>query len=108
MTRPRACGRGTTSASQYRSALYWTTPAQQEAALASNARYQMALAQAGVGGRITTEVAEAGPFYYAETYHQQYLARNPRGYCGIGGTGVACPIGTRRLQAEQAQVGQTG
>jgi peptide-methionine (S)-S-oxide reductase len=43
---------------------------------------------------ITTELAEAGPFYYAETYHQQYLARNPRGYCGIGGTGVACPIGT--------------
>ena len=53
----------------------------------------MALAQAG-HGPITTELAEAGPFYYAETYHQQYLARNPRGYCGIGGTGVACPIGT--------------
>ena len=53
----------------------------------------MALAQAG-HGMITTELAEAGPFYYAETYHQQYLARNPRGYCGIGGTGVACPIGT--------------
>src|SRR3954452_16827756 len=79
---------------QYRSALYWTTPAQQEAAVASRARYQMALAQAGVGGAITTELAEAGPFYYAETYHQQYLARNPRGYCGIGGTGVACPVGT--------------
>jgi peptide-methionine (S)-S-oxide reductase len=80
--------------SQYRSALYWTTPAQQEAALASKAHYQMALAQAGLGGVITTELAEAGEFYYAETYHQQYLARNPRGYCGIGGTGVACPIGT--------------
>ena len=79
--------------SQYRSALYWTTGAQQEAALASKARYSLALAQAGHGA-ITTELAEAGPFYYAETYHQQYLARNPRGYCGIGGTGVACPIGT--------------
>jgi len=78
---------------QYRSALYWTTPAQQEAALSSKGRYQLALAQAGHGA-ITTELAEAGEFYYAETYHQQYLARNPRGYCGIGGTGVACPIGT--------------
>ena len=79
--------------SQYRSALYWTTDAQQEAALASKARYAMALAQSGLG-MITTDLAAAGPFYYAETYHQQYLARNPRGYCGIGGTGVACPIGT--------------
>jgi peptide-methionine (S)-S-oxide reductase len=79
---------------QYRSALYWTTDVQQEAALASKARYSMALAQAGRNGLITTELAEAGPFYYAETYHQQYLARNPRGYCGIGGTGVACPVGT--------------
>ena len=79
--------------SQYRSALYWTTPAQQEAALASKARYAMALAQSGYP-MITTELAEAGEFYYAETYHQQYLARNPRGYCGIGGTGVSCPIGT--------------
>ncbi len=79
---------------QYRSALYWTTPAQQEAALESRARYATALAQAGHGGTITTELAEAGPFYYAETYHQQYLARNPNGYCGIGGTGVACPVGT--------------
>ena len=78
---------------QYRSALYWTTDAQQEAALASKARYAVALANAG-HGTITTELAEAGPFYYAETYHQQYLARNPRGYCGIGGTGVACPVGT--------------
>jgi peptide-methionine (S)-S-oxide reductase len=79
--------------SQYRSALYWTTDAQEEAALASRARYAIALAQAGHGA-ITSELAEAGPFYYAETYHQQYLARNPRGYCGIGGTGVACPIAT--------------
>ncbi len=84
---------GNDRGSQYRSALYWTTDAQQEVALASKARYSMALAQSG-HGMITTELAEAGPFYYAETYHQQYLARNPRGYCGIGGTGVACPIGT--------------
>jgi peptide-methionine (S)-S-oxide reductase len=78
---------------QYRSAVYFTTPAQQEAALASKARYAMELAKSGFG-MITTEVAEAGPFYYAETYHQQYLARNPGGYCGIGGTGVSCPVGT--------------
>ena len=93
MTRPRGCARGTTSARSTARPLYWTTPAQQEAALASKARYAMALAQSGYA-MITTELAEAGEFYYAETYHQQYLARNPRGYCGIGGTGVACPIGT--------------
>ena len=84
---------GNDAGTQYRSALYWTTLRQQEAALASKARYTAALTHAGYGP-ITTELAEAGPFYYAETYHQQYLARNPRGYCGIGGTGVACPIGT--------------
>ncbi|MEI7759538.1 MAG: peptide-methionine (S)-S-oxide reductase MsrA [Thermoleophilia bacterium] len=85
---------GNDRGSQYRSALYWTTDAQQEAALASRARYAMALAGAGHGSAITTELAKAGAFYYAETYHQQYLARNPRGYCGIGGTGVSCPVGT--------------
>jgi len=84
---------GNDAGTQYRSALYWTTPRQQEAALASKARYTAALTHAGYGP-ITTELAEAGPFYYAETYHQQYLARNPNGYCGIGGTGVACPVGT--------------
>jgi len=84
---------GNDTGTQYRSALYWTTPRQQEAALASKARYTAALTHAG-HGPITTELAEAGPFYYAETYHQQYLARNPGGYCGIGGTGVACPVGT--------------
>jgi peptide-methionine (S)-S-oxide reductase len=78
---------------QYRSAIYWTTEAQRDAALASRDRYQQALSDAG-RGRITTEIAEAGPFYYAEDYHQQYLARNPFGYCGLGGTGVACPVGT--------------
>jgi peptide-methionine (S)-S-oxide reductase len=77
---------------QYRSAVYWETDAQRQAAEASRERYQQALA-ATRHGRITTELADAGPFYYAESYHQQYLARNPWGYCGIGGTGVACPAG---------------
>ena len=66
----------------------------------------MALAQAGVSGTITTELAEAGPFYYAETYHQQYLARNPRGYCGIGGTGVACPDRHRRRRLSSLRSGR--
>jgi peptide-methionine (S)-S-oxide reductase len=78
---------------QYRSAIYWTTPSQHEAALASKAMYERALAAKGYGP-ITTEIAEAGPFYFAEDYHQQYLAKNPHGYCGLGGTGVACVIGT--------------
>jgi peptide-methionine (S)-S-oxide reductase len=77
---------------QYRSAIYWTTPAQRDAALASRDTYQQVLRAAG-HGEITTEIAEAGPFYYAEDYHQQYLAKNPSGYCGLGGTGVACPVG---------------
>ena len=74
---------------QYRSAVYVHTPEQREAALASRDAYNKALRDAGYG-EITTEVVEAGPFYYAEDYHQQYLAKNPSGYCGIGGTGVSC------------------
>ena len=77
---------------QYRSALYWTTDAQREAAAASRERYAAKLRDAGYG-EITTELAPAGPFYYAEPYHQQYLDKNPTGYCGIGGTGVSCPVG---------------
>ena len=77
---------------QYRSAVYWTTEAQRDAVLASRDLYQQALSGAR-HGQISTEIAEAGEFYYAENYHQQYLARNPNGYCGIGGTGVCCPIG---------------
>jgi peptide-methionine (S)-S-oxide reductase len=77
---------------QYRSAVYTTTPAQAKVAVASRDAYQAALAAAG-RGEITTEIAEAGPFYYAEDYHQQYLAKNPNGYCGLGGTGVSCPVG---------------
>ncbi len=77
---------------QYRSAVYATTPEQLDAAEASRALFQDRLGSAGFGG-ITTEIAPVGAFYYAEPYHQQYLAKNPGGYCGIGGTGVSCPIG---------------
>ena len=77
---------------QYRSAVYWTTEAQRDTALRSKDTFAERLAGAGYGG-VTTEVAEAGPFYYAEAYHQQYLAKNPGGYCGLGGTGVSCPVG---------------
>ncbi|CAN5490955.1 peptide-methionine (S)-S-oxide reductase MsrA [soil metagenome] len=84
---------GNDAGTQYRSAIYWTSPAQRDAALASKAAYEKALQARGLGP-ITTEIAEAGPFYFAEEYHQQYLAKNPRGYCGLGGTGVTCPIGT--------------
>ena len=78
---------------QYRSAIYTTTPEQLQAATASREVYQARLSAAGFGP-ITTEVASAPPFYYAEDYHQQYLAKNPGGYCGIGGTGVTCSAGT--------------
>jgi peptide-methionine (S)-S-oxide reductase len=77
---------------QYRSAIYWHDEAQRAAAEASRVAYQAALAAAGHGA-VTTEVAPAGPYYYAEDYHQQYLHKNPQGYCGIGGTGVSCPVG---------------
>jgi peptide-methionine (S)-S-oxide reductase len=77
---------------QYRSGIYWQTDAQRDAAIASRATYQQQLTAAGYG-EITTEIEKAGPFYYAEDYHQQYLAKNPNGYCGLGGTGVSCPIG---------------
>jgi peptide-methionine (S)-S-oxide reductase len=79
--------------SQYRSAIYTTSDDQARAAAASRDRYADALRAAGRSGEITTEIKPAGPFYYAEDYHQQYLAKNPNGYCGIGGTGVSCPIG---------------
>jgi peptide-methionine (S)-S-oxide reductase len=75
---------------QYRSAIYWHGEGQREAALASRDMFQAELARAGYGA-ITTEIAESGPFFYAEPYHQQYLAANPNGYCGLGGTGVSCP-----------------
>ncbi|HWU80199.1 MAG TPA: peptide-methionine (S)-S-oxide reductase MsrA [Caulobacter sp.] len=77
---------------QYRSGIYVTNDAQAAAAVESKEAYQQALSARGLGD-ITTEIAAAGPFYFAEDYHQQYLAKNPNGYCGIGGTGVVCPIG---------------
>jgi peptide-methionine (S)-S-oxide reductase len=81
--------------SQYRSAIYWENESQRAAAEASRDAYQQVLSAAG-HGEITTEIAEGDPlhpFYYAEDYHQQYLAKNPGGYCGVGGTGVSCPVG---------------
>src|SRR6202011_743826 len=78
---------------QYRSAIYTFTPEQHAAAEASKAAYAKALTAERMGP-ITTEIREAPPFYFAEDYHQQYLAKNPHGYCGLGGTGVSCPIGT--------------
>ena len=83
---------GNDMGSQYRSAIYYTTQSQRTAIDNSLAMYQERLNAAGFG-EITTEVKPLGEFYYAEPYHQQYLAKNPNGYCGIGGTGVSCPIG---------------
>ena len=77
---------------QYRSGIYTTTDAQQAAAQASRERFQEALSNVRLG-EITTEIAPLGAFYYAEPYHQQYLSKVPNGYCGLGGTGVSCPIG---------------
>ncbi len=86
---------------QYRSAIYTTFAGQAETVRASRDRFAAALEQRGMGP-ITTEIAEAGPFYFAETYHQQYLAKNPAGYCGLKGTGVSCPLPTG-VAAEPAQ-----
>jgi peptide-methionine (S)-S-oxide reductase len=86
---------GADTGTQYRSAIYTANAAQAEAAAASRDAYQKVLAAAGFGA-ITTELGPAPEFYYAEDYHQQYLAKNPDGYCGHGGTGVSCPIGLAR------------
>jgi len=83
---------GNDTGTQYRSAIYTASDAQAEAAEASRRAYQTVLQGAGYG-EITTEIAPAPAFYYAEDYHQQYLARNPNGYCGLGGTGLSCPVG---------------
>src|SRR4051812_6755163 len=82
---------GNDMGTQYRSAVYWANDAQRAVAEASRDMFQAELARAGYG-EVTTEIAAGGPFYYAEPYHQQYLAKNPNGYCGLGGTGVSCPI----------------
>ena len=84
---------------QYRSGIFWTTEEQRAAAEASRAAYADRLRDAGYPV-ITTMITEAGPFYYAEDYHQQYLAKNPGGYCGLGGTGVSCPVGIGVATAE--------
>jgi peptide-methionine (S)-S-oxide reductase len=86
---------------QYRSGIYPFTPAQRAAAEASKAAYQKELSKWRYG-TITTEIVDAPPFYFAEDYHQQYLAKNPHGYCGLGGTGVSCPIGTGAKLAQGA------
>nr|ADC36058.1 methionine sulfoxide reductase A [uncultured bacterium 213] len=83
---------GNDTGTQYRSGLYYYDAAQQRAAEASRDAYQKGLSAAG-HGPITTEIGPAPEFYYAEAYHQQYLAKNPGGYCGLGGTGVSCPVG---------------
>jgi peptide-methionine (S)-S-oxide reductase len=79
---------------QYRSGIYVFNEEQRRIAMEAKVAYRLALAQAGRESGITTEITDAPPFYYAEEYHQQYLAKNPNGYCGLGGTGVACPMGT--------------
>jgi peptide-methionine (S)-S-oxide reductase len=84
---------GNDAGTQYRSGIYTTTASQHDAALSAREAYAAALKAKGFGP-ITTEILDAPEFYFAEEYHQQYLAKNPRGYCGLGGTGVSCPIGT--------------
>ncbi len=86
---------GNDMGTQYRSAILWTTEAQREAAGESARMFEPKLAARGYG-EITTEIAKLDEFYYAEGYHQQYLAKNPNGYCGLGGTGVSCPIGVAK------------
>lgn len=83
---------GNDAGTQYRSLIQYATEAQHEIALASQGTYQKVLDQADYGA-ITTEIAPAGPYYFAEEYHQQYLHKVPNGYCGIGGTGLSCPVG---------------
>lgn len=84
---------GNDRGTQYRSAIYAVNDAQLAAAKASRERFQPRLSKAGYG-KITTDIEMAGPFYWAEDYHQQYLHKHPNGYCGLGGTGVTCPVGT--------------
>jgi peptide-methionine (S)-S-oxide reductase len=92
---------GNDMGSQYRSAIYTTSDSQQAAANASRDVYQAGLSVAGFGG-ITTEIAPRAELFYAEEYHQQYLAKNPQGYCGIGGTGVACPASPAKVASSQS------
>ncbi len=93
---------GNDAGTQYRSVIYAFNPTQQKSAEESRDAYQKKLSEAGYG-RITTEIREAPEFYFAEDYHQQYLAKNPEGYCGMGGTGVSCPIGVADKVTQSAQ-----
>ncbi len=93
---------GNDAGTQYRSGIYSFTPAQRETADASKAMYDKELEARGFDA-ITTEILDAPTFYFADDYHQQYLAKNPLGYCGLGGTGVSCPIGTTERLAHSAQ-----
>ena len=92
---------GNDMGSQYRSAIYTTSESQEVVANATRDSYQAGLSAAGFGA-ITTEIAPHQALYYAEEYHQQYLAKNPQGYCGIGGTGVGCPVGPAKVAASQS------
>jgi peptide-methionine (S)-S-oxide reductase len=91
---------------QYRSAILWDTAAHRDEAEASRDAYSAKLKASGYP-EITTEIAEAGPFYYAEDYHQQYLHKNPWGYCGLGGTGVSCPVGLAAKQQPEPEQAET-
>jgi peptide-methionine (S)-S-oxide reductase len=95
---------GNDRGTQYRSALYPVSEEQRRLAEETRDAYQAELSKAGYGA-ITTEIAPAGPFYYAEDYHQQYLAKVPNGYCGVGGTGVSCPVGVG-VEASPAEAAQ--
>jgi peptide-methionine (S)-S-oxide reductase len=91
---------------QYRSVIYTYHEGQKVLAMASREAYRSALLKAGKSAAITTEIGEAPEFYYAEPYHQQYLAKNPGGYCGLGGTGVGCPVDTiRETSGEESEIG---
>src|ERR1700736_451114 len=94
---PQGMRQGNDVGTQYRSAILWTGDAQRAAAESSRDLYAQRLKDAGYPD-VTTEIEQAGPFYYAEDYHQQYLAKNPFGYCGLGGTGVSCPVGVVAAQ----------
>src|SRR5579862_978526 len=94
-------GQGNDLGTQYRSGVYFFTDEQRQAAIASRDMFQKQLTAAGYGP-ITTEILAAPEFYYAEDYHQQYLAKNPNGYCGLGGTGVSCPVGVGNLESTGA------
>ena len=94
---------GNDRGTQYRSGIYYYTDEHRDIAMKTKEAYQKALDNSG-HGKITTEILKAGEFYYAEDYHQQYLHKNPNGYCGMGGTGVTCPIGLGKKTASKDEL----